>query len=201
MLISELVESTKDIIQEDAVVSVATAFAKHALKVQMDPSHFMYPKINRYLMKGPTWRIRRLPEYWLDKVLSEAPDEDGAHGQEVEWVLDMLTDGLRTARDVGVYARKSFESIFTLTTSPRAGRAITERVLQLLYRAICAGGGTTLITGCGLVVWLRMNNNIGKIRNVDLKALSKALTVNMDHGKVREWGGKSVVEELALMSS
>ena len=56
----------------------------------------MYVKINRFLNKAPRWDIGRLPSYWVDKVLLHPPTDDNAHHDEVGWLLEALTDGLRT---------------------------------------------------------------------------------------------------------
>ena len=63
-----------------------------------DPLHFMYTKVNKFLNKSPKWNPRKLPSYWIDKVLLHPPTEDESHYREVEWVLDALMEGLRTAQ-------------------------------------------------------------------------------------------------------
>ena len=97
LLLAELIETAQGVTQAKALPYVAGAYAVHALRVQTDPSHFMYPKVNKFQTRKPAWRVNKLPEYWLDKVLLEVPEEDDAHWREVDWVLDMLVDGLRTA--------------------------------------------------------------------------------------------------------
>ena len=95
ILLGELVESTRQTISEKAVPSFVGAFTSRALLVLTDPVHFLYGKINVYLNKGPPWSISKLPSYWIDKVLLNPPENDTAHEEELEWLLDTMVGGLR----------------------------------------------------------------------------------------------------------
>lgn len=64
----------------------------------MNPSHIIYPKVNKFLAKGPSWNVGKLIEFWLKRVILEVPDEDDAYWKEVEWVLELFIDGLRTTK-------------------------------------------------------------------------------------------------------
>jgi nucleolar pre-ribosomal-associated protein 1 len=66
------------------------------LIVLSDPLHFLYIKVNKFLNRAPRWDLAKLPSYWVDKILLHPPDSDNAFYQEVEWLLDALTNGLRT---------------------------------------------------------------------------------------------------------
>lgn len=57
----------------------------------------MYAKVNEFLNKGPEWNVRKLPSYWMDKILMKPPTDDEGLHQETEWLLDGLIDGLRTS--------------------------------------------------------------------------------------------------------
>ncbi|TKA77419.1 hypothetical protein B0A55_04813 [Friedmanniomyces simplex] len=81
---------------EDKPLPYLTAtFAARALHVLMEPAHFMYPKLNRFIMRSPEWRITRLPSYWLSNTTLSQPEEDDAYWKEVLWVIEWLVDGLR----------------------------------------------------------------------------------------------------------
>ena len=56
----------------------------------------MYSKASKFLNKGPQWNLARLPSYWVDKVILREPTDDETHYQEIDWLLDVLIDGLRT---------------------------------------------------------------------------------------------------------
>ena len=66
------------------------------LYVLADPLHFMYTKAGKFLNKGPRWDSAKLPSYWVDRVLLHEPADDDGHYQEVDWLLNILVDGLRT---------------------------------------------------------------------------------------------------------
>ena len=62
----------------------------------IDPLHFLYAKVNNFIMKNPRWNIAKLPSKWVDSILLKPPTEDNTLYLEAEWLLDLLTDGLRT---------------------------------------------------------------------------------------------------------
>ena len=62
----------------------------------MDPLHFMYVKINGFLQRAPSWNISRLPKQWIKNVVLSEPTEADKHSEEVDWLLGVLLEGLRT---------------------------------------------------------------------------------------------------------
>ena len=72
------------------------SLAARMLRVLTDPLHKLYGKVNRFLNKGPHWKISKIPSYWIDKILLHEPDYDDAHYGEVNWLLDIFIDGLRS---------------------------------------------------------------------------------------------------------
>ena len=89
-------ETAKGIVSNDPLPYFAGVLAAQLLSVLADPLHFMYEKANKFLNKGPQWNLKKLPSYWVDKILLNPPTEDNSHYLEVEWLLDILIDGLRT---------------------------------------------------------------------------------------------------------
>ena len=76
--------------------------------VLADPLHKMYGKINKYLNKGPKWDWRKIPSYWIDRVLLREPEHDDGYHVEVDWLLDLLVSGLRMGLvSSGVITRSS----------------------------------------------------------------------------------------------
>lgn len=96
VLLGEFVETTRDMIPDRPVPCFVGVFTSRALLVLANPVHFLYGKMNKFLNKGPPWRIAKVPSYWIDKVLLHQPEDDDAHQEEVEWLLDTMIDGLRT---------------------------------------------------------------------------------------------------------
>ena len=89
-------EAAHDFLNYRPLPYFAGVIASRALLVVAEPLHFMYPKINRFLNKAPRWDIDKLPSYWVHKILLHPPADDNAHYDEVGWLLEVLTDGLRT---------------------------------------------------------------------------------------------------------
>ena len=89
-------ESSKTIIMDKPLPSVACAIATRAIAVLDDPLHYMYIKVNKFLNKSPNWALAKLPSYWVDKVFLHPPADDDTHQREVHWVVETLLDGLQT---------------------------------------------------------------------------------------------------------
>lgn len=196
MLIGELVETFEQqcLSGDKSLPYLTGSFAKRALHVLQEATHFMYPKMNRYLIKSPEWRITRMPSYWLSNTVLSRPEEDDAYWKEVQWVLDWLVDGLRTEPDLDILRRGGvFEKVTALYWSPAAGKgrnAVKDRVVELLYRATCVEGGSgTLVTRAGVLAWLEMASQKGN----DVAGLMKRRVLDTsDTARLRDWSGVEV---------
>ena len=93
----ELGETAKAFAADTPLPYLVAVLAAQLLAVVADPLHFMYEKVNQFLQKGPQWNVRKLPSYWVDKIIMKPPTNDDSHYQEAEWLLDILIDGLRTS--------------------------------------------------------------------------------------------------------
>ena len=195
VLVGELIETYEHhcIPKTEPLPYLAGCFATNALRVQMEPAHCMYPKINKFLNKGPEWRISKMPNYWIQSTVLSLPEEDDAYWKEVQWVLDWLVDGLRTPADLEILRRAGvFERVMSLYSSPGAGthKQVKEKVLEVIWRATHVdGGSTTLITRTGVLSWLDMVKPGEK--SVEA-ALKKRIVETCDRAKIEEWSGLSV---------
>ena len=182
---------------------VAGVFATHLLQVLTDPLHFMYKKVNNYLNKGPQWTVEKLPSYWTDKILMHPPTKDDSHYKEVGWLLDVLTDALRTPVDMEIYRQSQIlEKILTLAASPALPATCYEKIIDLLFRCTYVDGSTTLITRCGLISWLTIivAKNDGALRS-KLILLGRRVYERSDPVRVNEWSGESLSVALAKLDS
>jgi len=158
LLLSELAETARDKVNDGPLPSPIASFACHALSVLRDPLSSLYPKVNSFLMRGPSWSLDRLP--LLDEILSEEPVVGDAYYAQTSWLLNYLIDGLRTRLDLELFHKKRakgsvFERILALAANPYMRLPLRSQVLRLLYRATCIeGGSTTLTTRFGIVNWL-----------------------------------------------
>ena len=97
-MLGEVWETASSIVFDEPLPYFTGVIAARCMMVLGDPLHFMYTKVNKFLNKSPKWNPRKQPSYWIDKVLLHPPTEDESHYREVEWVLDALMEGLRTAQ-------------------------------------------------------------------------------------------------------
>ncbi|QIW99742.1 hypothetical protein AMS68_005260 [Peltaster fructicola] len=159
LVIGELLETYSQTYGKDEtpLPYLVGTFAVHAVNVQVDPTHHMYPKLNRYLMKAPEWRVSRISSYWLAACSMSMPSEDDGYWKETQWVLDWLVDGLRTKADLEILrSAGSFERLMTLYASPSASeKLVRHRVLEIVYRAALIDP-LTLVTRAGVLSWLQM---------------------------------------------
>lgn len=198
LLLCELGETARPVIDERPLPYIAGAVASHAILILADPTHLMYPKVNRLLNKAPSWNVDRLPSYFVDKVLFGTPDEDNGHYEEVEWLLDVLVDGLRTMEDMDLYRSRSiFERFLALYNTTFSTQAVRYKIVKLMYRAVAVGGTTTLMTRAGFLSWLQAH---GKGNGL-LKQLAIKLWQGCDQEKVRDWGGGFVEKVITNMEA
>ena len=197
VLLGELIETYEHyyLPKAECMPYLAGCFTTHALRVQREPIHCMYPKINKFLNKGAHWRINRLPNYWIENTVLSLPEEDDAYWKEVQWVLDWLVDGLRTSADLEILRRAGvFEKLMSLYSSPGAAahKHVKDKVLELVWRAThIDGGSTTLVTRAGVLGWLDMVKTIGNSLEA---ALKKRVVETCDREKAEEWSGLKVDE-------
>ncbi len=192
ILLGELIETYEQHIanNQSALPHLATCFATHALKVQMQPIHYMYPKINKFLNKGPGWRASKLPTYWFENTVLSEPEEDDRYWKEVQWVLGWLVDALRTTDDLEILRKGGvFEKVMSLYGSPGSGLRVKEKVLEMLWRVtLVEGGSTTLVTRAGVLSWSDMVS-VEKDTEGLVRAVRKKVVETCDRVKVEEWSG------------
>ncbi|KAI4257613.1 MAG: hypothetical protein LQ352_001597 [Teloschistes flavicans] len=102
LLAGELVETIKDSAADTALPYFAGVTAAEMCVVLADPLHMLYAKVNKFLNKGPTWNVERLPSYWVEQILMRLPSHDDTYYKEVSWLLDLLIDGLRNPESSGM---------------------------------------------------------------------------------------------------
>ncbi|KAF2148926.1 hypothetical protein K461DRAFT_231821 [Myriangium duriaei CBS 260.36] len=190
LLIGEVLETARTTIDASPLSYIAGCFATAALKVLLEPTHFMFPAVNRYLVKDPYWNVKKLPSYWLNKVLLDTPHEDDKAWPQVELVLGMLVDGVRTPEDVRILrSRPCFERILAIVNSPQVTLGASSLVFQLVYSVITVDGSTGLIMNAGLSTWLDMCRRQGKYHGPALDELSRLTDEKVDKVRIAEWKG------------
>jgi nucleolar pre-ribosomal-associated protein 1 len=191
ILLGELLETYEQHLSErpgKPLPYLVGTFASRTLHVLADPTHFMYPKINRYLMRSPQWRTGRLPGYWMENTILSQPEQDDAYWSEVQWVADWLVDGLRTASDLDMLRRSSaFERVMGLYSSSAASdKLVRSKVLELVFRAAHVDANT-LVTRTGCLKWLETIGGSGVQKQLKEFVLEKA-----DKTRLKEWAAVDV---------
>ncbi|KAJ4387214.1 hypothetical protein N0V93_007803 [Gnomoniopsis smithogilvyi] len=198
LLLSELVESCKPQVDAGPVPNTIIAFARHALAVLKDPHHALYGKVNAFLIKGPTWKLDRLPLVY--DILQEGPELDDTYYTELSWILAYLLDGLLAEGDMATYHNtRLFERLLSLMGNPYMRHGLRIQSLKIIYRATCIdGGSTTLITRFGIMSWLEAQSAAhGAIPGADVyKALAKRVWETADQARVMEWSKEGIADVL-----
>jgi len=187
LMLGELFETIKVFGLDQPLPSVVAELACHLVKILADPSDKMYGKANRFLMRGPSWEIPRLIPYWVDKILLSEPEDDEGRHLEVERLLDILINGLRTTQDMELYRKSNvFERVLSFYNSTQSGRQAKRKVLQLVYRATQTGGANVLITRIGVRAWLSIVGQRVYERDT-CEALQRALEEKADAVVIARW--------------
>ncbi|KAL9099014.1 MAG: hypothetical protein Q9163_005426, partial [Psora crenata] len=122
LLVGELIETAEPIIAERPLPYFVGTLAVAILSVLGDPLHFMYAKVCIFLHRNPQWDLTKLPSYWVGKVILHEPTYDDSYLREVEWLLDILINGLRTPAQVlsvcAMARRYTHDELIRLRSSP-----------------------------------------------------------------------------------
>lgn len=196
LLLCELVETAKQVIDEEPLSTFISSFASHALSVLNDPLHCMYPKINKFLTSSPTWTLDKIP--LMFKVLDESPSLDDAHYLEMGWLFTCMLVGLRTQADMAIYRRRHvFEKLFSIYNSTYLAPGLRDKILKIMFRAISIeGGSTTLITRFSAMTWLQAQVALGG--GMPLQVLMETILESCDQQRVKKWSKGASVEAIKL---
>ncbi|KAI0889010.1 ribosome 60S biogenesis N-terminal-domain-containing protein [Annulohypoxylon maeteangense] len=189
LLLMELAESARSLIDNGPLSSMIVTFACKALEVLSNPLHCLYEKINLFLTSRPVWSLDRIP--LMQNILQEGPTDDGAFYSEISWLLSFLLDSLRTPADIALFhQRKVFERLFALTCNPFMGPNLRTQILRIVYRTTTIEGGSdTLITRFGTVSWVLAQRDT--TTDADERAIYQALLGRLwntcDQKRISEW--------------
>jgi nucleolar pre-ribosomal-associated protein 1 len=188
VLLSEAVETVLPIVDTSPLPFVGGVFAARSVPVVADPAHFMFGKINKFLMKAPSWSVVDIPRSLITNIIRGEPEHEGAYHKEVEWLVDYLIDCLRTTEDMNMFmTRNIFEKLLAFYASSSCAVSVKEKIVRLLFRVAAMGGSTTLITRCGVLSWVQMRLAVRDHRSRALRQLASRLYETSDKEKVNEW--------------
>ncbi|RFU26614.1 hypothetical protein B7463_g9742, partial [Scytalidium lignicola] len=190
LLLCEVVETAKKVIDQQPPPYIISSFASHAIKVLNDPLHCLYPKLNKFLSQGPSWDVDKIPLMY--KILDEPPSLDEGRYLEIGWLLEYMLDGLRTPEDMSIFRkRKVFEKLLSLYNNVYLASFLRDKILQIVFKAsTIEGGSTTLITRFSGMTWLQVE--LALRSNLPLKVLMERILESCDQKRVGDWTSKGV---------
>lgn len=182
LLLMEVVETATQLDLLTPLPSIVATLASKVATVLHDPAHFMYPKINRFLLKAPEWSLGKLPSYWISRIFYSAPTNDDKYSAEADWLFDLLRDGLRSKTDLDLYRRcRVFEHVMAKDLNQSS--QTRGKVVDLLWRCtMIEGGSQTLVTRFAALSWLN-----GKRDDERYEALAKRIVATCDAEKLKVW--------------
>ena len=193
VLLSELAETARDKVNDGPLPSTTVSFACHALNVLRDPLSQLYPKVNTFLIRGPSWNLDKPP--LVTEILSEDPAIGDSWYAQSGWLLEYLLDGLRTPSDFELFHKKRlkgplFERILALAANPYLRAPLRMQLCRLIYRTTkIEGGSTTLITRLGIMSWLeaREADCLDPSEAVIYAGLRERIWDTCDQARVKSW--------------
>lgn len=159
LLLGEVTQTVAASDLSSPLPTVVSALAHALLPVLTNPTHRLYTKVNKFLLRSPIWNTRRLVPYWVEKILLNepesgysstkpaattisqshiGPESDSESQSETIWLLRLLNDALRTPLDLALFRRSNvFPHLLSLYTSPSLSPTSIPKILirQLLYTA------------------------------------------------------------------
>lgn len=88
-----------------------------------------------------------------------------------------------------------FERLLSMSATPSLPKACMGKLIALLYRCTCVGGGSTLITRCGFLSWVESRVNLRNTMASDVAALTNLAQRAYDtceKGRVDEWSSGAI---------
>jgi nucleolar pre-ribosomal-associated protein 1 len=98
LLLGEVCETVQNDGFETVLPSIVAEVAAQTVAIIADPSHKMYGKVNKFLNRAPSWDAQKVISYWTDRILLKEPEDDDGHDLEINWLLQLLINGLRNAK-------------------------------------------------------------------------------------------------------
>jgi nucleolar pre-ribosomal-associated protein 1 len=199
LLLGELLESV-DHTGTEAFPYVGGVLAARCAGIVADPTLSLFSTVNKFLTTSPAWDVNSLLRFFWHRIVATRPDDDTTYHKEVDWYFDYLLDSLRTPADMELFRRSNiFEQLLSHYGSRSCPASARDKIVRLLLRATHVGGSTTLITRCGLVVWIQMMLDGQDPRQRSLRTLASRLYETCDQEKVASWSSGMIGETFASL--
>ncbi|KAM3582548.1 hypothetical protein VKS41_005193 [Umbelopsis sp. WA50703] len=128
-----------------------TAFAAQAIPILFSPAHFMYPKVNTFLLQRQLMDIEDIPLFY--KLFNTASEH---HKKDRNWMLRLLGIGLHDFEDHRIYKRRHVYDLVTAFFDSKLADNFTKRlILNIFWRATESPSITLdLARNSGFLSWL-----------------------------------------------
>ncbi|RKF83471.1 Nucleolar pre-ribosomal-associated protein 1 [Golovinomyces cichoracearum] len=189
LLLSELSASAKEIINKSPLPRIFSSFAYHSIGILKDPSHHLFPKINKFLSRSPTWQLDKIPLMY--SIMNEPPSSDGKVCSEREWLLKFLLDGLGSEIDLEIFRKRSvFERLLSWYHHDHC-QGLQDTILKILVRACSINNAsTTLVTRFSVVTWLEVQEALST--NTVLHNLYQDLLKSCNQKRIMRWSRRAI---------
>lgn len=194
LLLCELLETARPIVNNKPVPCTITIFAASALRVLIDPLHVLYAKVNSFMTLGPSWEADKLP--LVHAVISSPPTLDDARYTELTWLLSYLLSSLMTTQELAIFhKRRVFEKALGLYSNVYVADSLREKIMQIVWRATeIEGGSETLLTRFGVVSWLKAQVVLEGKKGLAAQILLERLVSTCSEERLKGWSGQSPQE-------
>ncbi|CAG8456565.1 11592_t:CDS:10 [Ambispora gerdemannii] len=137
--------------QLQRIPTIITVFVAHALSALLNPAHFMYPIINKFLLQRPILDLEDIPLFYS---LFYSSTEN--YQKERVWILRLLSAGLRSVEDYKLFKRRHVWDIISAYYNSQLADNVTRKlVIEILFNAASIPQVITeMITKNGLLSWL-----------------------------------------------
>lgn len=191
LILGELTETLKQSDLSQPLPAVIPLSANALLETAVRPQHIMFPKINKFLLRRPSWTAKGIIHYWIEHILRRETDgdEEDQWNKEREWLLNILVSGLRVQLDVDLYREHNvWEHLLSLYASPCLSLGNRKLILALLWQ--CAGmekGADMLWTRFGVYSWLLIVKDSDEALKDRIDVLLQKLREESDRPMIEEW--------------
>ncbi|VEU21693.1 DEKNAAC102789 [Brettanomyces naardenensis] len=138
-------------------------FLSHLIRILVNPSHFMYEKVYRFMLGAPTFRAYEIPLFKAvmrlftrDTHASTDTDNTEDYYRRLIWFLDTLRKSITTSEDLRILRKSGFlDTLLNLTSSPFIHLRVHTLIIEVLLKiAQFPNGADLLIRSSGLMAFL-----------------------------------------------
>ncbi|RUP46033.1 ribosome 60S biogenesis N-terminal-domain-containing protein [Jimgerdemannia flammicorona] len=183
------------------IPTIITVFVAHAFAILLQPAHFMYPHVNRFLLQRPFIDLEDIPMFYsLFNTSSFNFKKDRV------WMLRLISAGLKCPEDYKLLKRRHVWDIISSFYNSQMADGITRKiVVEILFNAIAIPTITVeLLTHSGLATFLHhiavTTTHLNHILFTARLLLRTILSAHVRHDRLR-WVGLAFFQQSASVAT